>query len=989
MAAPWVHAAQAFGALATASQHAATPIAQQIPHLLRPFSSTNNGAQNGPSTIGGSIVQRLGSVRSGSSSNSSNSSSASSNSGSLSSKVVGAPVAGSSSALPLSAAIRATGEHSLFLSVRPAFAPTHARNASSTSAHSGASGSVSSGSSTSGDRSITPPRHQQITTSSGISGGGPFQWTRSGSFLFPSAFGFTATQQHQQQAQLMRSLHTRSSVDAPSASAASATTSSSPYPPSFLSSPSPSASFDDSSLFSAVGETDDTLRDDRRMLAEVEERDRIMSSMGMGMGMGETVSASAINPHTVPPMRRNSGMSATSTSTSGPTSQRSVITPRRITPASPTDAMSRTAQQNVHLWLQNDAELAAIERTDARMRMEELMEQGEDVEFEEESPEDPSLIASLSPRDASRVIIESLLEMSQDLEPSYAREKRSLRSMPHNPITFFATRPETLDNYTLLLRVHAAKHLYEEGMSVYQTMRARGLQPDDQTYCALVAICKSVTPDRSTNLARLDRAFGVMSEYKASHGGRMTEGFFNGLVQAAGALDGWERAYSVVDMMRKHGVTPTRLVYTSLLHACRKDGSIPALVRAKATFTQMQNAGLGAPLEPDTSAYNVMLRMAGDANAPEYAINLFDEMRQKHYIPDLHTYANLIHACAKSSTFYTQAFDYFTQALAQGFKADVRLYNLLIQACARNCDVANALHVFRLMVEQGVTRDTSSYNALLSALARSQAIDSVPSSIHTPDDITQPIQHGAMLSKEDRMDMAMKLLQQMEETNVHIDRQTINTVVEVTCKALRLQKAVSLQKELFAKYNMTPDFYTHRMFVDMYTSASRIPMAIERVEAMHAAGYKAIKPMYDGMLRKVRRQKKGQSAQMLSELGQRIIGLAQQDGVHIREEDIRLFDPVKYAQHLEQERQQRLERDTIKRGMAFTFSQRDDALIRPAKAREGSGRPGSQATRHAANPKLKQNKIMRDRRAADKVERMRGRNPEKIRQQQESAGHYW
>jgi pentatricopeptide repeat protein len=482
-----------------------------------------------------------------------------------------------------------------------------------------------------------------------------------------------------------------------------------------------------------------------------------------------------------------------------------------------------------------------------------------------------------------------------------------------------------------------------------------------------------------------------MEEVKRKFGGKPHEATWNALVDVVARLDSPERAEEVVKAMKQHGVQPSCITYTELIHACRHVGTPAAIERAVKYFDHMRAAHAGSSLEPDTQAYNAMLRLAGlSAKGTAYAITLFKEMQEKHYLPTIYTYSNLIYACSKSPPHYTDAFEYFSAALAQGFKPTTSLFNILLQACAiaGKGDLANAMGLFRMMDKKGVARDTASYNAMLNVLAESQARgDRVP--LIAAKDANTPVPEADMVDKGKRIEMAQQLLVQMEQTAVPITLQTVNCAVKVSARALRLNNTPKMQEALLAAHGFEANFHSHKMLVEMYTSANRLGCALERVTAMRAAGHTAPRSLYKDMLKKVAKPKKSMETAEAEQYGQQILQHMKADGHTPRPEDERLFDSQKYGAYLHERSAAALQRDTVKTGVLHSFSQRADAMLRPADRRTGSGRQGTQSERFAANPALAKHKQKRQQRASDAKEKAQGINPTKKREQAIAAGHHY
>jgi len=756
-------------------------------------------------------------------------------------------------------------------------------------------------------------------------------------------------------------------------------------------------------------DSDGTLEEDRYMLQQ-------QAALSSGGNLSSSEGHSRLGARPAAPMSIGRSLGASSL-------KPSYVAPRgrapRVLPASMADSFNMPAAAAVAAFTGTDAENAQMqhalnEQYEHEFEMEREMDLDADEEHVEE--EDDAMLAETAhahdgegelrgASSAQQVVGEEeaaisnvdILKFFADIanpekqEPRVASKYR-MRSMPHDPALFFQTRERTLVNCNDLIRVCVAKGLYDEGVAVVERdMRPYGIEPDEATFISLICLCKAPTPSSEEKAARLEQAFRWMEEVKARFGGKPCEALWNALVDVVARLDSLDRADEVIKLMRAHGSQPSCITYTELIHQCRRVGTPAAIERAVKYFEHMQHAHPGSSLEPDTQTYNAMLRLAGlSAKGTAYAIKLFGEMQEKRYLPTIYTYSNLIYACSKSPQHYTDAFEYFSAALAQGFKPTTSLFNILLSACAvaGKGDLANALGLFRMMDKQGIQRDTASYNAMLNVLAESQLRgDRVP--LIAPKDAETPVPEHDMVDKGKRIEMAQNLLVQMEQTHVPITLQTVNCAVKVSARALRLNNTPKMQEALLQAHGFEANFHSHKMLVEMYTAANRLDRALERVAAMRAAGHTAPRSLYRDMLKKVAKPKKSMETAEAEHYGQKIMQHMKEDGHTPRPEDERLFDAQKYGAYLHERNEAQLQRDTVKTGVLHSFSQRADAMLRPGDRRTGSGRTGHQSDRHAANPALAKHKQKRSQRAADAKDKAQGLNPVKRREQAIAAGHYY
>ena len=599
----------------------------------------------------------------------------------------------------------------------------------------------------------------------------------------------------------------------------------------------------------------------------------------------------------------------------------------------------------------------------------------------------------VSQQTTMRDIAGYFLSMPAPVARSQGPAKMELRAMDHNEVSHFARHtPERKDSWILLLRILGAKGMFDDGMRVYADMKRRGFEADDeQTYTTMVTVCNSPTESRAVNMARVKQAWAFFEELKTRRA-HVTETFFNALSNCVARLDSIDAAEKVIKLMNEHGVPPSCITYTELISACRKTGQVALMERAVKYFEIMKKGGVD--LQPDTQAYNVMIRVCGELKkkeATEYAVKLFDEMREKHYQPDRYTYSALIHACSQSTNHYTQSFEYFAAALAQGFKADVSLYNILLSSCAKagSGDVANAIRLWNMMVEQKVARTTISYNTLLNVIAESMGPgkgDHVPRTIPVEGQPLPKPEEG--FSKEERIEMATDLYNQMKQEHVAIDLTTVNTRVKVNAKALRLQVTPKLQEELMRENGFQRDAVSYRTLLDMYLGATRFPECLAVIDEMHGAGFSPHRDQYLELLGKLRTNKKHPQAD-IEKWGTQVLQRMSKDRMKPSAELGRLFDVSQFAAHLRAKNQAALQADTVKTGVVHSYSQRMDAMMRPSHKRAGSGRQGSQADRQARNPQLAKYAQKREQRESDRKDKGQGIKSAKQKQQAINDGHIY
>ena len=96
---------------------------------------------------------------------------------------------------------------------------------------------------------------------------------------------------------------------------------------------------------------------------------------------------------------------------------------------------------------------------------------------------------------------------------------------------------------------------------------------------------------------------------------------YSSAIRACGAAGQWHEALELIKIMQKGGpnTKPNRIAYTNAIIACGRSGEYEPAIQL---FNQMRNDGL----HPDRVSYNALINCLKDARKPEIVIQLWDEM---------------------------------------------------------------------------------------------------------------------------------------------------------------------------------------------------------------------------------------------------------------------------------------------------------------------------------------------------------------------------
>jgi pentatricopeptide repeat protein len=149
--------------------------------------------------------------------------------------------------------------------------------------------------------------------------------------------------------------------------------------------------------------------------------------------------------------------------------------------------------------------------------------------------------------------------------------------------------------------------------------------------------------------------------------------------------------------MQAAGIEPNLVVHTSLIQTCinckefNTAWEVFNLIKFKSTATA-----------PDHTSYALMIHACALNGEPERAMDLFEDLTTRREMePNAKIYNAVIHACAVSKEYFSDAWRYAKKMQAQGLPFDLRTLNVLIQACGRTGHLTRARVMVRHMVHSG------------------------------------------------------------------------------------------------------------------------------------------------------------------------------------------------------------------------------------------------------------------------------------------------
>lgn len=444
-----------------------------------------------------------------------------------------------------------------------------------------------------------------------------------------------------------------------------------------------------------------------------------------------------------------------------------------------------------------------------------------------------------------QLVHELITEVMKEPESKDVDDRKHLQNIPLDAEEFFLTRPHNTRSYDLLLKVHASKHKLTEGLKVYERMSSAGVVPDIETFLNVFGLfsakaCKQTVVNVSShhytrfNLL-VKRVKGFWNELKKS-GIEQNVQAYGAYINALGNLEHVDEAFKVFEEMTRKQIIPNEVIYTSLIMACHRAGQPQ---RATETYKEMFKSGITG----DLLTFNSMIRSCGEEWNSEGAIAFFHQMEVFGIEPSLYTYTNLIYACAQRADYIVKAFEYYDRAMANGFRPDAVLLNILMNAASRAGDLVAAETIFKQFKQYGVQRDVITYNTYLWVVSRTMGKENL---LRLGDRVW---------TKRDRLALAEDVFAKIEKSGLKPDRRTLNNLLGVYCNGGFRDEATNVISTLFRKYDEVEDYFSFMHMIRLYKYHNDLRQMLLYFSQMKALGIQPAPLTYHYLLKECRQQR--------------------------------------------------------------------------------------------------------------------------------------
>merc|ERR1719247_4055931 len=299
------------------------------------------------------------------------------------------------------------------------------------------------------------------------------------------------------------------------------------------------------------------------------------------------------------------------------------------------------------------------------------------------------------------------------------------------------------------LTAHSATDDVRQAMALIDNMHE---DMDEVLFASVIEACVRV--------GQLDLLSSKLQQY-ASFGGLagLTAPTYGSMIKAYGRARDIERVRELWNEMRRRNVTPTSITLGCMVDALVSNGlpddahELVREIRDESEFADILN----------TVIYSTLLKGFAQSRQPAKVQDVFEEMKAMGIACNTVSYNTMLDANARTGKM-DRADELFREMPVFGVSPDVITYSTLVKGYCQAGDIDKGYQVLNEMVTSGVHEpDEILYNSLLDGCA-----------------------------KQHRVDDALKLVEDMHKNNVRPSNFTLSILVKLLGRSRRLNQAFAM-----------------------------------------------------------------------------------------------------------------------------------------------------------------------------------------------------
>jgi len=339
------------------------------------------------------------------------------------------------------------------------------------------------------------------------------------------------------------------------------------------------------------------------------------------------------------------------------------------------------------------------------------------------------------------------------------------------------------------LTAHSATEDVRQAMALIDNMHE---DMDEVLFASVVEACVRV--------GQLDLLSSKLQQY-ASFGGLagLTAPTYGSMIKAYGRARDIERVRELWNEMRRRNVTPTSITLGCMIDALVCNGlpdeafGLVREIRDESEYADVLN----------TVIYSTLLKGFAQARQPGRVQDVFDEMKEMGIACNTVSYNTMLDANARTGKM-DRADELFREMQASGVSPDVITYSTLVKGYCQSGDIDKGYQVLNEMVANGVHEpDEILYNSLLDGCA-----------------------------KQHRVDDALKLVEDMHKHNVRPSNFTLSILVKLLGRSRRLNQAFTMVEETCKRFDLQANIHVYTCLIYACFQNRQMPRALQLHDSM-------------------------------------------------------------------------------------------------------------------------------------------------------------
>merc|ERR1719482_1673006 len=339
------------------------------------------------------------------------------------------------------------------------------------------------------------------------------------------------------------------------------------------------------------------------------------------------------------------------------------------------------------------------------------------------------------------------------------------------------------------LTAHSASDDVRQAMALIDNLHE---DMDEVLFASVVEACVRV--------GQLDLLSSKLQQY-ASFGGLagLTAPTYGSMIKAYGRARDIERVRELWNEMRRRNVTPTSITLGCMIDALVCNGlpdeafGLVREIRDESEYADVLN----------TVIYSTLLKGFAQARQPGRVQDVFDEMKEMGIACNTVSYNTMLDANARTGKM-DRADELFREMQESGVSPDVITYSTLVKGYCQAGDIDRGYQVLNEMVATGVHEpDEILYNSLLDGCA-----------------------------KQHRVDDALKLVEDMHKNNVRPSNFTLSILVKLLGRSRRLNQAFSMVEETCERFDFQANIHVYTCLIQACIQNRQLPRALQLHDSM-------------------------------------------------------------------------------------------------------------------------------------------------------------